>query len=412
MNVLFLHNNFPAQFREVSRALARDPHNKVVYGTKHTEDVQLAGVYKANYATSREPTPGIHHYVRSYESSVLHGQAVYRLTEQLRSGGFVPDLVCSHAGWGNGMFIKDAFPEAALLSYFEWFGHGKGSDADFDPAFPMEVDDYLRIRAGNASLLIDLYSCDHGISPTRWQHSQLPPEFQSKVSVLHDGVDSDYFYPDPTQKLVFPELGIDLSDAEEIITYVSRGMDAYRGFPQFMEAIAQVTQQRPNCHVVIVAGDRVAYGPSAPGGKNSFKDVMLERCSLDLSRVHFLGTLPYGQYKLVLRASSVHVYLTRPFVLSWSFMEAMASGCLLVASDTPPVREMVQDGVHALLADFLNPTHIADRIHYALDHQAELQPLRHNARQVIVDNYDLKNLLLQQIKLMEQIVQQVRNQAR
>lgn len=411
MNVLFLHNNFPAQFRELARFLACNPKNKVVYGTKHTDNVQLEGVHKVNYAPTREPRADIHHYVRSYENAVLHGQAVYRLALDLRKAQFVPDIVCSHAGWGNGLFIKDAFPEAAQLSYFEWFHHARGTDADFDPAYPLDLDDHLRIRAGNAALLTELYSCDRGLSPTHWQHSQLPPEFQSKVTVLHDGVDSDYFYPDPEQKIVFPELGVDLSEAEEIVTYVSRGMDLYRGFPQFVEAIAHLLHERPQTHVVIVAGDRIAYGPSAPEGHTSFKSVMLEKFPLDPNRVHFLGTMPYGFYKLVLRASSVHVYLTRPFVLSWSFMEAMSSGCLLVASDTPPVREMVKDGESALLVDFFNPKQIAKRIAYALDHQNKLRPLREKARQIIIDRYDLKAMLPQHEALMQQVIQQVRGKS-
>lgn len=407
MNILFLHNNFPAQYRELARVLAADPNNIVVYGTKHTDDsVQLAGVKKVNYQPSREPTPGIHHYVRSYENSVLHGQAVYRLGDQLRAAGFVPDVVCSHAGWGNGMFIKDVFPETKLLSYFEWFGHATGTDADFDPAYPLQPDDYPRIRAKNASLLIDLYSCDRGLSPTRWQQAQLPPEFQPKVEVLHDGVDTDYFFPDPEQKINFPELNLDLSDVDEIVTYVSRGMDLYRGFPQFYGAIAQLIERRPNCHVVIVAGDRVAYGNAAPAGYNSFKDVMLEKMPIDLSRVHFVGTLPYGYYKLILRASAVHVYLTRPFVLSWSFMEALASGCLVVASDTPPVREVATDGDNALLVNFFDVDGICDRIEYALTHQRELQPIRERARQTIIERYAQKDLLPQHIALIRRLAEQ------
>ncbi|MGG6295766.1 glycosyltransferase family 4 protein [Leptolyngbya sp. AN02str] len=403
MRVLFLHNNFPAQFRELARALAQDPNNEVVYGTKHTDPVQLAGVRKVNYAPTREPHPDVHHYVRSYESAVLHGQAVVRMALQLKQAGFEPDVVCSHSGWGNGMFIKDVFPKTKLLSYFEWFCNAEGADADFDPAYPLNMDDYLRIRASNAPMLVDLYSSDRGISPTYWQRSQFPTEFHDKITVLHDGVDTNYFYPEPGAKLVLPEYGLDLSHVDELVTYVSRGMDAYRGFPQFMEAIARLTERRPNCHVVIVAGDRVAYGPAAPKG-NSFKDIMLEKLpSLDLSRVHFAGTMPYGHYKQVLRASKVHVYLTRPFVLSWSLMESLSSGCVVVASDTAPVREVIQDGVNGFLVDFFSPDKIADRIEDALIHQTDLQPMREKARQTALDRYALSTLLPQHIQLLEEL---------
>ncbi|MBW4654980.1 MAG: glycosyltransferase family 4 protein [Kaiparowitsia implicata GSE-PSE-MK54-09C] len=402
MRVLFLHNNFPAQFRELAAALAKDPKNQVVYGTKHTDPVQIAGVSKVNYAPSREPHAEIHHYIRNYESAVLHGQGVVRMGLQLRDAGFVPEVVCSHSGWGNGMFIKDVFPEAKLLSYFEWFNHATGTDADFDPAYPLTADDRLRIRASNAPMLVDLYSSDRGISPTYWQRSQFPPEFHNKIDVMHDGINTTYFHPEPGAKLVLPNYNLDLSDVDEVVTYVARGMDAYRGFPQFIEAIAHLTERRPNCHVVIVAGDRIAYGPNPPKG-NSFKDIMLEKFSLDLNRVHFAGTMPYGDYKQVLRASKVHVYLTRPFVLSWSLMEALSSGCLVVASDTPPVREVIEDGVNGLLVDFFSPKKIADRIEEALTHPEEMQALRQRARQTIVDRYDLVTLLPQQIQLLKEL---------
>ncbi len=401
MNVLFLHNNFPAQFLHLSQKLAADPKNTVVFGTKHTEDVQLPGVRKVPFVPSREVNPSTHHYIRNYESAVLHGQAVFRLAEQLKAAGFVPDVVCAHSGWGAGMFIKDIFPQAGLLSYFEWFGRSHGSDVDFDPAFPLTMDETLKIRAGNAPMLVDLYGCDRGISPTRWQRDQFPSEFHDKITVLHDGVDTDYFFPDPGMKLVLPDL--DLSHVDELVTYVSRGMDSYRGFPQFMEAIAHVLERRPNCHVAIVAAERVAYGPSLPDGK-SYKQAMLEKLPLDLSRVHFLGNLPYGLYKLVLRASSVHIYLTRPFVLSWSFMEAMASGCLIVASDTSPVREVMQDGVNGLLADFFSPAEIGDRVCEALDHPKTMQEIRHNARQTIVEHYAQSSLLPKQVQVLEALI--------
>lgn len=398
MRVLFLHNNFPAQFRQLAIALAQDPANQVVFGTKHTDRVQLVGVKKVNFALSREAYPSTHHYVKPFENAALHGQAVYRLTDQLKTAGFVPDVVCAHSGWGTGMFIKDAFPEAALLGYFEWFGRAHGSDQDFDPMFPLSVDDELRIRCSNAPILVDLVSCDRGISPTRWQRDQFPPEFHSKITVLHDGVDTDYFHPDPEAKMVLPEL--DLSHVSEVITYVSRGMDSYRGFPQFIEAIARVLDQRPQCHVVIIAADRIAYGPPSPKGA-SFKEWMLERVPLDLSRVHFVGNQPYGVYKKVLQASSVHVYLTRPFVLSWSLMEAMSMGCLIVASDTPPVQEVMRDGENGLLVPFFDVEAIARRINEALDNAADLKPLRQNARETIVNHYAQSLLLPQQIQLLQ-----------
>ncbi|MBF2079913.1 MAG: glycosyltransferase [Synechococcales cyanobacterium T60_A2020_003] len=399
MRVLFLHNNFPAQYLNLASTLARDPRHQVLFVTQNT-DTEFGGIQKVIFKPSRDAHASTHFYVRSYERAVLHGQAVFRVALKIKEAGFVPDVICGHSGWGLPMFMKDAFPDVPLLCYFEWFTNAHGSDLDFDPADPITLDDVLRYRASNASMLVDLCSCDRGLSPTQWQLRQFPAEFQSKISVLHDGVDTNYFLPNPGYRLELPDL--DLSHVDELITYVSRGMDLYRGFPQFIEAIAQVLDQRPKAHVAIVAAERVAYGPARPDGK-SYKEWMLEKVSLDLSRVHFIGNLPYGLYRKVLQASSVHVYLTRPFVLSWSFMEAMASGCLIVASDTAPVREMIQDGHNGLLVDFFDTPAIAQRIVEALENQHDLQPLRDRARATIVENYALADLLPRHIALLEEL---------
>jgi glycosyltransferase involved in cell wall biosynthesis len=319
------------------------------------------------------------------------------MAEQLKAQGFVPDVVYGHSGWGSTLFIKDAFPESQLLCYFEWFYHARGSDADFDPSEPLTPDDVARIRIKNSPILVDLYSCDLGLSPTNWQRLQFPPEYHSKITVLHDGIDTAFFQPKPGAKLVLPAVNLDLSHAEEIITYVARGMEPYRGFPQFMEAIALLQQRRPHCHVVVVGEDRVAYGRSLPDAK-TYKQLLLEKLPLDLSRLHFTGLLPYGQYLQVLQASSVHIYLTRPFVLSWSMLEAMATGCLLVASDTPPVTEVVRDGVNGLLVNFFSPQEICDRVEEALDNPEKMALIRTKARETILENYDLSKLLTKHLQ--------------
>ena len=215
--------------------------------------------------------------------------------------------------------------------------------------------------------------------------------------MLHDGIDTTYFCPKPGAKLVLPTIGLDLSHVDELVTYATRGMEPYRGFPQFMEAVALIQQRRPNCHIAVVGADRVAYGKALPDGK-TYKQLMLEKLPLDLSRLHFTGTLPYDQYRQVLQASSAHIYLTRPFVLSWSMLEAMASGCLLIASNTAPVTEVIQDGKNGLLVDFFSPADIADRVDEVLRHSDRLATLRANARETILKRYDLAALLPQHIR--------------
>jgi glycosyltransferase involved in cell wall biosynthesis/peroxiredoxin/predicted 2-oxoglutarate/Fe(II)-dependent dioxygenase YbiX len=393
--ILFLHPNFPAQFRHLATNLATDPNYQIVYGTSREEGA-IAGVQKVLYAPSRDPHPETHHYIRSLENAVLQGQAVYRIVQQLKDEGFVPDVVYGHSGWGPTLFIKDALPKAKLLCYFEWFYNAHGSDSDFDPANPLTPDDEARIRIKNSPILLDLYSCDQGLTPTQWQQQQFPSEFRSKLKVLHDGVDTDFFQPKPGAKLVLPSLGIDLSEVDELVTYVARGMEPYRGFPQFLQAVSLLQKRRPNCHVVIVGEDRVAYGRELPNGK-TYKQLMLEQLPLDLARLHFTGYLPYSDHLKVLQASSVHVYLTYPFVLSWSMLEAMATGCLVLGSDTPPVREMIRDGENGLLVDFFKPDRITDRICEILDHPDRMATLRQKARETILDSYRLSDLLPQHL---------------
>jgi len=401
MKILFLHPNFPAQFRHMAGALAKDTNNQVLFGTKfENPEWQIPGVRKVLFKPSREARPETHHYVRFLENGVLHGQAVFRIAEQLKAEGFVPDVVYGHSGWGPTLFIKDAFPESKLMCYFEWFYHSIGSDADFDPADPLTVDDMARIRIKNTPILVDLYSCDRGISPTYWQRSQFPQEFHSKISVLHDGVDTEFFKPNPGAKLILPNL--DLSDATEVVTYVTRGMEPYRGFPEFIESIAYLQERRPNCHVVIVGSDRVCYGKSLPNGE-TYKQQMLKRVPLDLSRVHFVGSLPYGLYLKVIQASHVHVYLTRPFVLSWSMIESMATGCLVLGSDTPPVQEVIKDGENGLLVDFFSPKKIADRISEVFDHPTRMAELREKARQTALEKYSLELLLPDHVELIQKV---------
>ena len=396
MKILFLHPNFPAQFRHLATVLGRSSQHRVIYATNRRDGI-IPGVEKVLYGKSRNVRPETHHYVRPLESAVLEAQAAYRIAHKLKEQGFYPDIVYGHSGWGPTLFMKDAFPQAPLLCYFEWYYNAHGSDASFDPSDPINPDDEARIRIKNAPILLDLVACDRGLSPTSWQRSQFPREFQSKITVHHDGIDTDYFQPLPNAKLFLPRINLDLSKAKEIVTYVARGMEPYRGFPQLIETISILQQKRPQCHFVIVGKDRVAYGKNLPDGK-TYKEVMLQQFPLDLSRVHFTDLLPYDEYLQVLQASSVHIYLTRPFVLSWSMLEALATGCLIVASDTAPVTEVIEDGVNGLLVNFFDPQQISDRVIEALDNPEKMATIRTKARKTILESYDLAKLLPQHLQ--------------
>lgn len=399
MRILFLHNNFPAQYRHIATAMASEGGHQLVFGTQ-AKAGEIAGVTKAFYKPSREVREQTHHYVRNLESAVLNGQAAYRMFMDLKKKGFVPDIVCGHSGWGPTLYVKDAFPDTKLLSYFEWYYRAHGSDADFLPESDISADDECRIRTRNAAILLDLANCDWGLCPTLFQREQFPKFFHNKLSVLHDGVDTDFFRPDPDARMKVGDL--DLSGAREVVTYATRGMEPYRGFPHFMQALARLQKQRPDLQAVVVGQDRVAYGRKLPDGK-TFKQKMLDELELDMDRVHFTGLLPYGDYLKVLQASHVHVYLTVPFVLSWSLIESMATGCLIVSSDTPPVREVIQDGRQGLLVDFFDVEGLAGRIGEALDNRGKLEPLRVAARDVALKRYALKDNLPRQLRLIREV---------
>ncbi|MBD2393579.1 glycosyltransferase [Cyanobacterium aponinum FACHB-4101] len=397
--ILFIHPNFPAQFRHLGQLLGKNPLYDVFFLTKKKEGA-IEGITKIIYQPSREAKPETHHYVRPIENAVLQGQAVYRALINLKQKGFYPDIIYGHSGWGSTLFVKDIFPRALFLAYFEWFYHAIGTDADFDPNEPLTADDQARIRVKNTPILIDLYSCDRGLSPTQWQKQQFPREYHNKITVLHDGVDTDYFQPNADTKLVIPSLNLDLSDKAEIITYVARGMEPYRGFPQLIETIYILQKRRPQSHFVIVGQNRVAYGKQLPEGQN-YQDLMLAKFPLDLTKVSFTGLLPYSEYLKVLQASSAHIYLTRPFVLSWSMLEAMATGCVVIASDTQPVKEIIVDNYNGLLVPFFEPEKIADKVEYALSNRDLMAKIRKKARQTIVENYKLSNLIQKHINWIE-----------
>ena len=406
MRILFLHNNFPAQFGALARYMAHRGH-EVTFGTKW-EGTPPEWLRMVRYRPHRKVGKGQHPYVAFIEDAVLNGQAMARVGWKLKAEGYTPDLVVAHSGWGPGLYVKDVWPETRYVGYFEWYYRTDGADVGF--LDETTHDDRHRIGTRNAVILLDLATCNHGIVPTAYQASTFPASVRGKLTVQHDGVDTDYFAPPeagapgqaPPHPLKLPDL--DLSHAEEVVTYVARGMEPYRGFPQAMTAFAEVQRRRPGAHVVVVGTDRVAYGKKLPAG-DSYRKRMLRELDLDTERLHFTGHLPSAQYREVLLASSAHVYLTVPFVLSWSMIEAMSAGCLLIASDTEPVREVVREGENGLLVDFFDTGALAERICEALARPAELAELRANARRTAVGRYAASTLVPRRARLLEAVAE-------
>ncbi len=399
MNILFLHPNFPAQFLHQAMYFARNPKDKVFFLTKETNGSQLKNVNVGLYKPMREATKGIHHYVEPLEKAVLEGQAVVRAIVNLKQKtGFVPDVIVGHTGWGSTLFVKDIYPKVPVVGYFEWYYNAFGSDVGYWPDEKVPEDDRMRIRCMNATQLLAYHGCEAAYAPTNWQRDQYPPMYREGIRVAHEGVDTDLHRPKPGTKLVLPSVSLDLSDAEEIVTFVSRGFEPYRGFDKFMDALRIFLEHRPKCHVVLAGKDRVCYGSKLKD--TTWQKIEEKKGGYDKSRVHFTGLLRRDEYLTLLQASTVHVYLTRPFVLSWSMVEAMSVGCCLVASATPPVEEVVEDGVNGLLANFREPAHIAMRIEEALE-DAELRSrLGKAARETVLERYDRDDCLRRQLNLI------------
>lgn len=400
MRVLFIHPNMPGQYKHLAQFMASDPNNHVVFITK-PRNISIPGVHKVEYKMTREVGPDVHRYLIGFQRAVLQGQEVWRVCKELKQQGFIPDVICAHPGWGDGLFLKEIFPESALLNYMEFYYRAFGADMHFDPREPVILDDLARIRVKNSTNLLSLETCDWGITPTFWQRKQQPQEFQHRISVLHEGIDTEHIKPRHIPQLALPN-GKMITQNDEIITYVCRNFEPYRGFPTVMHALKQISEERPRCQILIVGNDGVSYGKKLEGGK-TYKQQMIEELKPDLNRIHFIETLPYEDYLKILQVSQAHIYFTLPFVLSWSMLEAMSAGCLVIGSATPPVEEVIREGENGLLTDFFSSEKLVKRLHEVFDHPTKMAELRVKARQTILDRYDIKQLLPLHKALLEDL---------
>ncbi|AUN33945.1 glycosyltransferase family 4 protein [Niveispirillum cyanobacteriorum] len=392
--VLFLHNQFPGQFLHLAPYLARLPGVQV--DAMASDPVrELAGVTLHRYSVDVSADNRPHPYLIKSDQAIWRGQAVLAACVLLSQTGYRPNLVIGHNGWGELLYLKDLWPDVPVIGYCEFYYHGVGVDVGFDPPGPVNLDMLARVRSLNAHHLLGMAAIDRGISPTRWQHDLHPAFLHPKLSVIHDGIDTQTASPGPAQPLILPD-GRRLEPGMPLVTYIARDLEPYRGFPIMMRAAAHLLRSRPDLRLVIAGGDGVSYGTPPPDG-GTWRAKMLAELGdqLPLDRVHFLGTIPHADFINLMRLSSAHVYLTYPFVLSWSMLEAMACGVSLVASDTPPVREVVEQGRNGILVPFHDPVAVAAGLGMALDiPPGQRQAMRNSARQTVIDHYDLNRVAL------------------
>ncbi|MBB3117016.1 glycosyltransferase [Pseudoduganella violacea] len=398
---LFIHQNFPGQFRHLAPALAADGHEVVALGMRAQSEA-LPGVrYVCHHLAPGAGGTSSAPQLRDLYGKLLRGESAAESLQRLKEQGFTPEVIFVHPGWGEGLFAQDVFPRARLLIYAEYYYGAEGGDSHFDPEFSAEatLQSRQRLRLRNTHLLHAMASADAGLSPTRFQRDRHPDWFRQRISVIHDGIDSQRFRPDAQARVTLSKAGLVLRPGDEVVTFVARHLEPYRGYHTFMRALPELQRLRPNARIVIVGGDGVSYGAAPPKGqswKAIFRDEVAAR--LDMRRIHFVGKVPHALLTQLMQVSAVYSYLTYPFVLSWSLMEAMSVGCLIVASRTAPVEEVIEHGVNGLLTDFFDPQALAASVADALQRRASLGHLREAARNTIVQGYDLQRHCLPEQK--------------
>lgn len=401
MKILFIHQNFPGQFKHLSVALARQGHSVVSLTLRVKEPTTWNGVRLIPYAIERKTPQNTHPWVTDFDSKVTRGEACFHAALKLKEQGFEPDAIIAHPGWGESLFLRDVWPDAPIGLYCELYHLAEYPHAGFDPEFSrgQTAGAPLRIRLKNMNTDMHFHVAQAGISPTAFQANTFPHHFRHRISQIHDGIDTDALAPDPAARLTLPD-GRVLSRADEVVTFVNRNLEPFRGYHVFMRALPELLAARPQAQVLIVGGDGVSYGAQPPRGQ-SWKSIFIDEVrpripDADWARVHFLGRIPYDSFTALLQVSRVHVYLTYPFVLSWSLFEAMSCEAAIVASDTDPVREAITQDETGRLVDFFDTAALVEEIGALLDDPAKRERLGRAARSHVRTRYDLTTHCLPQ----------------
>jgi glycosyltransferase involved in cell wall biosynthesis len=392
--ILFIHQNFPGQFKHLAPALQRQGYDvKALCQQSQQSSAAVAGIPLQTWAPQRGTTTAAHPWAHDYETKLIRGECVAQQAERLQQQGWQPDLIIGHPGWGELLFLRQIWPQTPQLHFLEFFYRASGLDVGFDPEFSAQNrwTDQARVHSKSAAALLGLEEMSAGLSPTHFQASTYPAWSQDRISVIHDGIDTSLMQPNPAASLELSgSKTLKLTAADQVLTFVNRNLEPYRGYHRFMRALPEIQRHCPDLLTLIVGGEGVSYG-AAPPGNGSWKQIYLEEVAeqLDQDRVFFVGNTPYDVYRSLLQISSCHVYFTYPFVLGWSCLEAMAAECLVVGSDTAPVREVIQHDQNGLLVDFFDQDALVRSVVAAIHHPERYRGLRQNARRSVIEHYDL-----------------------
>lgn len=394
MRILLLHQNFPGQYAHIAKWAQETPGVDVMAITD-TKNKRPDTIPTVRYPEPGEPLQTPFGSVKRFQEAVYRGEAAAKAAVALRQKGFVPDLVLGHGAWGETFYMREVFPGAKVISYAEFYYRPRGFNIGFDPEFDSVGPDVVRtVDAQNAVMSTSVLTSDHCHAPTLFQASSFPDELRSKIGVVFDGIDTDVIKPNPMATLTLPN-GLTVRPGDPVVTFINRNFEPYRGYHIFMRALPKILSDNPKAQIIMIGGDGVSYGAAAPAGK-TWKDIFLNEVKdrIDLSRVHFPGRVPHATLRTCYEVSAAHVYLTYPFVLSWSMLEAMAAGCLIIGADVAPVREMITHGLDGVLTPFFDPDALAARVGEALQDPARFEPLRAAARAKVQARYDLRRVCL------------------
>ncbi len=408
MNFLFVHQNFPGQYLHIVRSLladneAADGTHEIIFMTEPNENY-LVGVRKVTYSRPPAAVAGVHRHAGDFDLAMRRAEAAANGARQLKQLGFTPDIIIGHHGWGELLNLTDVYPGVPILGYFEFFYQTENADVNCDPEFPLPAELFAGVRAKNCVNLQAFALEQHGQVPTRWQLSTYPQWARRWLHLLEEGVDLATCRPEPGMRRKTLKLGkLTVSPQQKLLTYVARNLEPYRGFHTFMRALPAILDARPDIIVSIVGGDEVSYGSAHPNGP--WREAMLAemRGRLDLSRIKFMSKLPYEQHLALLKRSDAHVYLSYPFVASWSLREALACGCVVVGGDSPTVREFITHGESGLLAPFLDSGALAETVLRVLGDAPLTARLRSGARVYAKQHLDLQAYIARYRSLIERV---------